>query len=85
MIDMEAEQEFATRCYGKEMYNDGKAEGIVVGIEKGKAEGIAVGKEEGMTYAIVNLVKKGLLSVKDAAKELNISENEFKKLEIENI
>ena len=27
MIDMEVEQEFATRCYGKEMYNDGKAEG----------------------------------------------------------
>ena len=48
MIDMEAEQEFATRCYGKEMYNDGKAEGIVVGIEKGKAEGIAVGKAEGI-------------------------------------
>ena len=45
-------------------------------LEESKAEG----KAEGITYAIANLVKKGLLSVKEAAKELNISENDIQKL-----
>ena len=72
MIDMEAEQEFATRCYGKEMYNDGKAEGIAVG----KAEGIAVGKEE--TYVL--LFKQGLISEEIVLSNLNITKEELKKL-----
>ena len=76
MIDMETEQEFATRCYGKEMYNDGKTEGIAVG----KAEGIAVGKVEVETFAFVKMFKQGLISEEVVMSNLNITKEALEKI-----
>lgn len=41
------------------------------------AEGRAEGRAEGHLEMLINLVKKGLLSTADAAKELSISEKKF--------
>ena len=46
-----------------------RMEGIEEGIEKGRAEGAIT--------AIVDLVKKGLLSIENGAQQLNISESEL--------
>ena len=37
------------------------------------------GRAEGFLNALVNLVKENLLSIKDAAKQVNMSEEEFVK------
>ena len=50
-----------------------KMEGIEEGIEKGRVEGRA----EGAITTIVGLIKKGLLSIENGAKRLNISESEL--------
>ena len=56
---------------------DARMEGIAEGIEKGKAEGIAEGKAHGIEYGkkmmIISLIKDGLLSKEEGAKQLNIS------------
>ena len=43
------------------------------GIEKGIVEG----REEGAITTIVDLIKKGLLSIENGAQQLNISESEL--------
>lgn len=45
--------------------------------EEGRAEGLKEGRAEGHLEMLINLVKKGLLSTADAAKELSISEKKF--------
>ena len=62
------DQKTATEMYGREQY----AEGEKVGITKGK--------KEGMIEAFVSMVKDGILSVKDAAKRLGMSQKELTKL-----
>ena len=64
---------------------EGRAEGIAKGraegIAKGRAEGIAKGRAEGETDGMIKtlaaLVRKNLLSVKDAAEQANMSETAF--------
>lgn len=47
------------------------------GIEKGRVEGRAEGVEIGKLEILINLVKKNLLSIKDASTEANMSEQQF--------
>ena len=49
-------------------------------LEKGKAQGITEGEAKGRASMLVELVSQKLLGVKDAAKQLNISEEAFLKL-----
>ena len=47
---------------------------------QGKEDGFKLGKEDGKLYMLVSLVKQHLLSLADAAKQLNITEADFEKL-----
>lgn len=62
----------------------GEARGKAIGEARGKAIGEARGKVIGETIGIqrtlINLVKKNLLSIRDAAAEAGMSEEAFKKL-----
>ena len=46
------------------------------GVKDGRAEGI----QQGSIKAILNMFKKGLIKITDAASELGVSEKEFMKL-----
>ena len=46
-------------------------------LRKEREEGEARGRAEGFLNALVNLVKENLLSITDAAKQVNMSEEEF--------
>ena len=60
------------KYYAKE---EGKIEGKIEGLE----EGLEIGAKE----TLFSLVQKGRLSIKEAAEELKISEEDFKKLYLE--
>ena len=47
---------------------------------EGRAEGMQQGMAEGTLKAIVNMFKKGIIKITDAAKELGVSEKEFLKM-----
>ena len=47
---------------------------------RGKAIGEARGKILGVQSTLISLVKKNLLSIRDAASEAGMSEEDFKKL-----
>ena len=47
---------------------------------EGRAEGMQQGRTEGTLKAIVNMFKKGIIKITDAAKELGVSEKEFLKM-----
>ena len=49
-------------------------------MEEERTKGKKEGKKEGMIEAFVGMVKDGLLSIKDAAKRLGMSEKEFTKI-----
>ena len=51
--------------------------------EEGKAEGKIEGLEIGAKETLFSLVKKGRLSIKEAAEELKMSEEDFKKIYLE--
>ena len=46
-------------------------------LRKEREEGKVEGRAEGFLNALVNLVKENLLSITDAAKQVNMSEEEF--------
>lgn len=54
-------------------------EGMEKGIEEGRARGIEEGRAEGVLSSLVSLVKDGLISVSEAAKRADMSEEGFKK------
>ena len=60
----------------KEIYMDGLKEGKQVGKEAGREEG----RKEGKLAFAINMFKKKLIELKDAAAELGMSEKEFLKL-----
>ena len=62
------DQDTVTEFYENEIYENGKSVGIQQGIQKGAVN------------AIVNMFRKGLIKITDAAKELGMSEKEFIKL-----
>ncbi len=55
----------------------GIAEGEARGMKKGIAEGMAAGRVEGQLVTLTDLVRKNLLSVKDAADQAGMSVTEF--------
>ena len=59
----------------KGLLNDALAKGEAKGIAEGKAEG----RTEGALETLAGLVKKGLLTVAQAAEEAHMSVAEFKK------
>lgn len=61
--------DFLGRLNSYEMRNDAIAEGVEKGMERGK--------EEGITITLVNLVKKGILTLAQAAEEANMTVSEF--------
>lgn len=63
----------------REGMEKGIEEGIVRGIEEGRARGIEEGRAEGVLSSLVSLVKDGLISVSEAAKRADMSEEDFKK------
>ncbi len=56
---------------------DAMNEGIVIGEARGEARGIAIGESKGVAKILVGLVKDGVLSIKDASKRANMTEQEF--------
>ena len=65
-----------------EQRSEGIAEGMAKGIAKGRTEGIAEGmikgRAEGKLLLLIGLVEKGFLTLEQAAKELNVTIEEFK-------
>ena len=49
-------------------------------LDRAEARGEARGKAIGIQRTLINLVKKNLLSIRDAAAEAGMSEEAFKKL-----
>ncbi len=70
------DQDTVTEFYENEIYENGKAEGMQQGIKQGMQQGM----QQGTLKTIVNMFKKGIIKIKDAAKELGVSEKEFMKL-----
>ena len=62
------DQDTVTEFYENEIYENGKAEGMKQGMKQGSLK------------TIVNMFKKGIIKITDAAKELGVSEKEFMKL-----
>ena len=48
------------------------------GLAAGRSEGLAAGRSEGERNAYLAMFKKGILTLADAAKELNMSEEMLK-------
>ena len=69
----------------EDLINDSKAEGITLGRNEGIAEGISRGRSEGITEGIAigkinlmsELVNDNLLSIKDAAARVGMTEDAF--------
>ena len=55
----------------------GRAEGRAEGRAQGRAEGRAIGRAEGEFETLTDLVKKKLLSIKDAAEQVGMTETDF--------
>lgn len=60
--------------------NEGRAEGRAEGHAEGRAEGRAEGLTEGSMNTLMALVKKNILSIKDAAEQAGMTETAFKKM-----
>lgn len=56
---------------------EGMAKGLAEGIAKGMAEGMTKGIENGFFSALAGLVKKGVLTISQAAEEANMTISEF--------
>jgi hypothetical protein len=48
-------------------------------MEEGRAKGMEEGRTEGILSSLVSLTKDGLISINEAAKRANMSEEDFKK------
>ena len=58
---------------------EGMAKGIAKGRTEGRTEGIAEGVAKGKLLLLVGLIEQGFLTLEQAAKELNVTTEEFKK------
>ena len=56
--------------------------GMREGRAEGRSEGRAEGRAEGRIDALVNLVNKQMLSVEEAAREAGVSEEEFRRIQM---
>ena len=62
----------------KEGREEGREQGREEGREQGREEGREQGRDEGILLALNSLVKKGRISLADAAGEMNMSEQDFR-------
>ena len=60
-------------------------EGLAKGLAEGRTAGLAEGRAEGERKAYMDMVREGMISVSDAAKKLQMSEEEFHKIAFESI
>ncbi len=56
---------------------DLKAESMAEGMAEGMAKGRAEGRAEGILSTLTDLVRKGLLTITQAAQQANMTEQEF--------
>lgn len=63
----------------REGMEKGMEEGRARGMEEGRAKGMEEGIAKGVLSSLVSLVKDGLISVTEAAKRADMSEEDFKK------
>ena len=75
--DQEREFSRALRKEREAGVAEGEARGEARGEAIGEARGRAEGRTEGIITTLVNLVSKKLLSIKDAAQQANMTEEEF--------
>ena len=61
----------------RDVKKEGREEGLVEGREEGRKEGHLEGRVEGRRQVLWSLVQKGIISEEEAAKELNLSVEEF--------
>ena len=88
MLLTEYDEVETMKLFQRDSYNQGKEDGFKLGKEDGfklgKEDGFKLGKEDGFKLGninmLTNLVKQHLLSLTDAARQLNISEADFQKL-----
>ena len=66
-------QERIQKIYEKELIESCTAEAM----EKGRAEGMEKGMEKGILVTLTDLVRKGLLSLANAAEQAHMSETDF--------
>lgn len=66
--------------YRNEGREEGLAKGRAEGREEGRVEGRAEGRTEGTMNTLMELVKKNILSIKDAAEQAGMTEAAFKKM-----
>ena len=52
------------------------------GMEKGRKEGMEKGRKEGRWTTLAELVREGVLTLKEAAKKAGMSEENFRKLAV---
>ena len=57
-----------------------RGEMIITDVHRAREEGIAEGEARGREEVCIELIKDGLISIEDAAKNLCMSEDEVKKL-----
>ena len=69
-------KEHVTMC---EVLDRVEARGIEKGMEKGIAKGREEGIKEGTVQVLISLVKDGILSISDAAKRADMSEESFRR------
>jgi hypothetical protein len=60
--------------------SQGKNEGLIKGRVEGREEGLALGMDKGRLNAYIELIHDGTLTIEQAAKKLNITVEEMKKL-----
>ena len=68
--------EFNKELYERDLKEDAREEGLAEGRAEGRAEGFA----EGRTEVLLSLVRKGRLTVEEAAEEANMGIAAFKEL-----
>ena len=75
------EKEEVDMCQAlQEIFDDGRNEGFMQGHELGISEGHKLGFSEGQQKLLVELVRDGVLSMRQAAEKAGKSEEEFKEL-----
>ena len=75
------EKEEVDMCQAlQEIFDDGRNEGFMQGHELGISEGHKLGFSEGQQKVLVELVRDGVLSMRQAAEKAGKSEEEFKEL-----
>ena len=67
----------------KDILNQGRREGLSQGrregLSQGRREGLSQGRQEGELNMCIRLIRDGLLKIEDAARKLNMGEEELKR------